>query len=73
MKTIEAMRWDVVNRLVNVEYSLQRIGFLTNDERLYNILVEASKKITEAKNIITPLAEERPAMVHIMEEYDRDQ
>ena len=73
MQTIKAMRWDVVSRLASAEYTLRRIVHLTNDERLYNILVEASKKITEAKNIITPQAEESPVMVHIMEEYDRDQ
>ena len=70
METIEAMRWNVVNGLTNVEYSLRRIVHLTNDERLYNILAEASKKITEAMNLITPLAEESPVMVHIMEEYE---
>ena len=73
MRTIETMRWDVVYRLVSAEVSLQRIMLLIDDERLLDILADATKKLMEVENSIAPQAEERPVMVHIMEEYERDQ
>ena len=72
MQTIEEMRWDVVNRLVSAEVSLQRIMFLIDDERLLDILADATKKLMEVENSIAPQAEERPVMVHIMEDYKRE-
>ena len=73
MRTIETMRWDVVYRLVSAEVSLQRIMLLIDDERLLDILADATKKLMEVENSIAPQAEERPVMVHIMEEYERDE